>query len=122
MSSNLNSEMGLRTDRLRIAREKRGLTQRDLSRLTGLSINQIHRYENGIADPSTPILSAIANQLAVTTDYLLGLSDIPEGNIQLDLRNDERQLLDAYTVGDSTTIFKLVTDRLRQLEGESGDG
>lgn len=34
------------------------------------------------------------------------------------LGEDERKLLDAYTVGDMTTLVKLASDRVRLLEGE----
>lgn len=121
MSSNSLDRILIRGDRLREAREQRGLSQRDLARLLNLGINQINRYEVNANDPSASVLARIAQELKVTTDYLLGLSDTPQGLSSPDLQPNERQLLDAYTVGDSTTIFKLVTDRLRQLEGESGD-
>jgi transcriptional regulator with XRE-family HTH domain len=109
----------IRPDRLRAVREQRGLSQRDLARLLGLGINQITRYEGGANEPSASVLAMIARELKVTTDYLVGLSDDPGGHNAPALQPHERQLLDAYTVGDSAAIFKLVTDRLRQLEGQS---
>ncbi len=121
MSSNSENEMGFRPDRLHAAREARGLTQRDLGRLIGVGINQIHRYENGIADPSTPILSAMAHELGITTDYLLGVSDVPQGNTQVDLRADERQLLDAYAVGDGNAVVKLLSKRIELLEAKRSE-
>lgn len=105
-------------DRLRAAREARGLSQRDLARLLGLGINQINRYEVSTNDPTATVLVKIAHELRVTADYLLGLSDTPQGLSSPDLQPNERQLLDAYAVGDSSMIFKLVSDRLRLLEGE----
>lgn len=122
MSSNPTQEASyLRIDRLRAARERRGLSQRELSKLLEIGDNQINKYENGGAEPSLRVLYRIAEQLGVTADYLIGLSDDPQGYTSAELRTDERQLLDAYTTGDSTTILKLVTARLHQLEGESGD-
>lgn len=111
--------MVLRTDRLRAARERKGLTQHELANLCNIGIKQINRYENGVTEPNATTLTTIAQYLDVSIDYLCGLSDIPHNYPALDLRTDERQLLDAYTVGDSTTILKLVTDRLRLLEGEN---
>lgn len=108
----------LRTDRLRLAREKRGFSQRQLSRMLGIGESQINKFENGGGEPSLRTLYLIAEALGVTTDYLVGRSDDPAGYMSAALREDERQLLDAYTVGDTGLIFKLVTDRLRQLEGE----
>lgn len=109
--------MAFKPDRLRLAREKRNLTQRDLGHLCNLGVNQINRYENGLNDPSTEILSLIARHLNVTTDYLLGLTDEPQGYMTESLRNDERQLLDAYTTGDLATIIRLVSQRIDTLTG-----
>lgn len=113
--------MALRPDRLRAAREKRGLTQRDLSDLVGLGVNQISRYEKGQNDPSAVILALLCQRLDVSADYLLGLSDIPQGYATVDLSNDQRRLLDAYLAGDTTTAIKLIVDRVRELEAENSD-
>lgn len=120
MSSNPTQEASyLRIDRLRAARERRGLSQRELSKLLEIGDNQINKYENGGAEPSLRVLYRIAEQLGVTADYLIGLSDAPHGYTSAELRTDERQLLDAYTRGDVTTLNKLAIDRLRMLEGEN---
>ena len=105
-------------DRLRAAREKRGLGQRELARSCGISSNQMNRYEQGVSDPTSRLLIIIADELGVTTDYLLGRSDDPRFFAPDSLREDERKLLDAYTVGDMTTLVKLASDRVRLLEGE----
>lgn len=120
MSSDSNHENSyLKGDRLRIARERRGLTQRELSRLLGIGENQINKYENGGADPSLRNLYMIAAQLQVTTDYLMGLSDTPTGYSIGELSNNERLFLDAYKTGDALTVVKLLSDRVRELENEA---
>lgn len=107
----------LQSDRLRIAREKRGLTQHQLARICGIGLNQITRYENGLIEPAAVTLGNIAQVLNVSVDYLLGLSDTPRDFSPDSLRPDERQLLEAYAAGDSTTVVKLMAERVYQLEG-----
>jgi len=89
--------MGLQVQRLRILREQRGLSQRELARLCGLSATQIHKYENNQSDPTSSNLANIAEVLVVSSDYLLGKTDEPRGHFgdgQLD--EDERTMLNTY--------------------------
>ena len=67
----------MRPDRIRDVREIRKLTLDDLAALTGVSRPQLHRIENGKANPSAHALISIAKSLAVSADYLAGLSDSP---------------------------------------------
>jgi transcriptional regulator with XRE-family HTH domain len=105
----------LRTDRLREAREKQGWSQRELARLCGLGEAQIHRYENGVSDPAAKYLKLIAEQLGVSTDYLLGLSDKPRGQLgDSELNVDERAVLEAFRRDQWSGVVKLGVDRLAE--------
>lgn len=115
MSSNSEDEILLLPERLRASREKLGLGQRQLARIVGVSSNQMNRYENGLSIPSTVILIHIANKLGVSLDYLVGRSDDPLGYHGQELHPDERVLLEAYSTGDSTTMFMLMYERLKKL-------
>lgn len=75
----------------------------------------IYRYESGMSEPSASALATIARELGVSMDYLAGLTDVPNQRVYEELRPDEIKLIEAYTVGDSTTLFELVADRLRLL-------
>lgn len=110
--------MYFKPDRLRLMREQRGLSQRELSRLISIGENQINKYENGGGEPSIRILYLIAEQLGVTADYLLGLSDEPGGYAVMKLEEDRRKLVEAYDKGDNTTLLRLIADRMQKLEGE----
>lgn len=57
---------------LRRLRERKGMSQRSLSELCGLSKNMIAVYERGEADPSTDTLCLLADHFGVSVDYLLG--------------------------------------------------
>ena len=59
-------------DRLRSAREYRGLTQGDLAERAGLQPSAISHFETGARKPSFENLRLLADTLDVTTDYLLG--------------------------------------------------
>ena len=62
--------------RVRELREKRGLTQLDLTKATGLSQATISRIESGeFENLRGKTLVKLADSLRVTTDYLLGRTD-----------------------------------------------
>lgn len=65
-------------ERLLISRRRKGLTQRELGELVGVSPYTIARIEQGRAPQIlTGALERISRVLEVTTDFLLGLSDDP---------------------------------------------
>lgn len=61
------------SERLRRARESRGISRRVLSDRCGVSKNMISVYENGDAEPTASVIREIAECLEVSADYLLGL-------------------------------------------------
>ncbi len=63
-------------DRVRLERERAGMTQEQLSAAAGLRQGHISRIENGeIRNVQGETLVRLARALNVTTDSLLGLSD-----------------------------------------------
>jgi transcriptional regulator with XRE-family HTH domain len=65
------------SDRLRTAREMRGLSQSQLAEKTGLQPSAVSHFEQSRRAPSFDNLRRLANALNVTTDYLLGRTDDP---------------------------------------------
>lgn len=59
-------------ERLRSAREYRGLTQGELAIRASLQPSAISHFETGTRKPSFDNLRLLADTLDVTTDYLLG--------------------------------------------------
>lgn len=62
-------------ERLRTAREYRGLTQGQLAERANLQPSAISHFETGARKPSFDNLRLLADTLDVTTDYLLGRVD-----------------------------------------------
>ncbi|MCM1044037.1 MAG: helix-turn-helix domain-containing protein [Candidatus Gastranaerophilales bacterium] len=62
---------------LTLLRENRGVLQKDLADLLGLSVGTISNYEKGIHEPNMSTLSRIADFYGVSTDYLLGQTSNP---------------------------------------------
>jgi len=90
-------------ERLKVAREMRGLNQRQLGERLGVPPSSIAHFEGGRRKPSFENLHRLAGALEVTTDYLLGRIDepiiVPTTDPLLKdlskLGNDERELVAA---------------------------
>lgn len=91
--------------RLRLLRQSRGMTQKQMADKLSLTKSVISAYETDVRLPSYDILLKIAAIFGVTTDYLLGVG--------------YRQLVDisGLSEADSLMIIALI-DRLKQI-GES---
>ncbi|WP_276504881.1 helix-turn-helix domain-containing protein [Terrimonas pollutisoli] len=57
--------------RLKEAREAKGLTKEKFGKLVKIHYSQIGRYERNEASPSADALRKMANALDVSTDYLM---------------------------------------------------
>lgn len=68
-------ERVLRGDRVRQRREDLGWTQLELAFRAKLVPRQVSDFERGVVDPSASALRRMALALAVSCDWLLGLSD-----------------------------------------------
>ncbi len=62
--------------RLRDLREDKDLTQKQLAAILGMSQTGYSKYETGENDISTQALSRLADFYGVSTDYLLGRTDV----------------------------------------------
>lgn len=101
--------MPLSGDRLRLLRQKHGYTQEALAERLNLGIRQIHRYEKGLSDPAGNIVAKIARELGVSADYLLGLSDQPDGvGHESHLTSTESALLDAVRRKDERQVLQIL--------------
>ena len=69
---NLQEVQGMAVgDRIRGARKKKGLNQRELAKMVGVSAQAISKYENNIITPASNNLLKISKALEVKTEYLI---------------------------------------------------
>jgi len=62
-------------DKIKILREKKGITQSELANRLGITRSGVNAWEMGISIPSTQYIILLAKFFDVSTDYLL---DIPQ--------------------------------------------
>ena len=62
-------------ERLRLARERKDMTQLDAYRAIGLNNKSLSRYENGVTAPDPDTVRDLIRLYDVSSDFILGLSD-----------------------------------------------
>lgn len=82
---------------------EKNITQKDLAIAIKITPATLSRNINGLNPPKAELVSAIANFFNVSTDYLLGLSDI---------RNPEKELNKQQ---ESDPIFFSLYDEVKEL-------
>jgi len=68
--------------------------QKKLAAAIGISEAKLSHYLNGRYDMPTRVVVSIARYFHVSTDYLLGLTDVPE--VTIPLSQGERQLIEGF--------------------------
>lgn len=68
------------SERIKLLREERGLTQSALGEIIGVKRFSIYSYEKGRAYPEMRGLVALADYFNVSMDYLAGRTDNPDVN------------------------------------------
>ena len=63
-------------ERLAEVRKDHGETQADLARILGVSLSTVRTWEQEKNSPSYQVLITICKRYKVSSDYLLGLSDV----------------------------------------------
>lgn len=93
--------------RIKICRERLGLTLEDLSKLVGVSRQTLSRYETGVINtiPSDRV-EALAKALRTTPTYLMGWEEsykpvaVSPSDSPPQLTTDEAELIAAFRVAD----------------------
>jgi len=62
-------------ERLKQLRKERGVQQRELAQMLGISIRGYQFYESGDNEPNIKVLIALADFYNVSIDYLVGRVD-----------------------------------------------
>lgn len=86
--------------RIKMLREKRGLIQEILAAEVGVTQQMLSKYERDITIIKVDVLKKLAEYFNVTTDYLLGISDVKRdltGQIKMNETLDEYyDLIEVY--------------------------
>lgn len=64
--------------RIKELREARGMSQAAVGKIIGVERYSVYGYEKGKSYPDVPHLIALADYFDVSTDYLLGRTDVRE--------------------------------------------
>ncbi|WP_040952929.1 helix-turn-helix domain-containing protein [Gorillibacterium massiliense] len=88
--------MAHRGDRIALQREKRSMTQEDLSAKLGITRAALSHYEKNRREPDSDTLNKIADFFSISIDYLLGRTDEPNRDLEPNIRDfvDDLELSD----------------------------
>ncbi len=103
----------LQADRLRSLRLKNNHTYASLAKTLDLNMRQIVRYEAAESDPSSDVVTRMADVFNVSADYLLGRTDDPTLPAHhSDLSTNEQAILAALRRDDPLAAIKLIVQTL----------
>ena len=107
-------------------REDNGLTQKECADKFGLTLRAWQSYEQGVSEPKYELLCRIADEFNVSTDYLLGRTEIKAvaGTTpaeQLDVSAVEKRIIERYTQLDEN-MRAVCVEVFRQLTGAAFPG
>jgi len=111
------------SDNLIHLRTLKGLSQKDLAKLTGISPRMIFHYEKHVSHPSIEKVEIIAKALNVSIGQLLGLENNKSTNSEIDDFGKQnvktiKQLKKILKLNpiDRSTIYKMVDVLLQKEE------
>lgn len=64
--------------RIKEVREQKGLTQKQVAEEVGITEATLSRYENDLREPKAEIVSKLAKALGVSSDFLLGKTNVQQ--------------------------------------------
>lgn len=111
--------MSIFSQRLRLLKSERNLKQTEIAAIAKTSATNISRYINDEREPVVEYLVNIAKGLDVSTDFLLGLSDVEKPKIELNA--DQRILIAAFNRAserDVNVIWSLLEPYITETEKE----
>ncbi len=95
------------SDRLREQREELGIKQKDMAKKLNLPANTYNGYETGKRTPPLDVIVEISEILGVTTDYLLGKTDIINPEVTFNPPQKEVETIAAHLDDKDITPKKM---------------
>ena len=107
-------------ERLKLLRLEIKLTQKEIAEKLGMSQQAYAVWETGKRNPNQKTLNLLSDFFNVSTDYLLGNTDIKNKNLETDLNKtlDTVKSFDGKPITDSDreTIREILKRRQRERE------
>lgn len=106
-------------DRILLLRREFNISQKTLAELAGVTEASLSRYENNLREPRAEIIGRIASVLDVTTDYLLGRTDVRNPHdyeLIRALSNDDPELLELLKVFATRKDLKVILRQLLEVD------
>ena len=97
------------TDRIQGLRDEMKLVDRDVERGAGIANSSIAQWKRGVCKPGLANIIRLSKFFDVSSDYLLGLSDLRErAEHAASLSEEEKQLIELYRDFDTLDRFRLI--------------
>ncbi len=103
-------------ERIKKHRLKNNLTQKELSVQLGLTSKMISFYENDERTPPADILIKLSRIFAVSTDYLLGLSEKKKDSVISDFEVELLNSFRALSKDEQEEVIEILRLKLRRLK------
>lgn len=103
-------------ERIKKHRLKNNLTQKELSVQLGLTSKMISFYENDERTPPADILVKLSKIFAVSTDYLLGLSEDKKDGVFSDFEVELLNSFRALSKDEQEEVIEILRLKLRRLK------
>lgn len=104
--------MNIVSTRIKLEREKLGLTREELGQILGVSYSAIAMYEQGNREPNLEVLFKMCNLFNCSLDYLTGLNQ-SKSNLNLILN-----LVNGLTIQEANYLIQQLRKSKIQLDSE----
>lgn len=94
----------MKGNRIKLLREEKNLKQEELAKLLSISPSAIGMYERDAREPNDELTLKLANFFGVTTDFLLGKTDVRDTGKQID------DVLNEAMIGMSKEEYNTLTE------------
>ncbi len=101
----------MKGSRIKTLREEKGLKQEELAKILSIAPSTIGMYERNAREPNDDITLKLAEYFSVSTDYLLGKSDIRNPEELQNIRFTNASGLNVDDLGDDE-----IEEIIRQIE------
>tara|TARA_R110002111_G_scaffold174109_3_gene239624 strand:- start:895 stop:1227 length:333 start_codon:yes stop_codon:yes gene_type:complete len=103
------------SERIRLSRQQKNISQKDLAELADVNLKSLSRYELGTSIPPADVIKKIADALKVSTDTLLSDDKVEIQDVDL-LKKFE--VIQSMTGETKTTVINLIDLAIRDFKAK----